>query len=78
MEVRFTHLEAFTKGMIVVWRYEESGEGVEVSITHELKFRMPLLAPLAEPVIASGFIAPVARKTLATFKGILESEARGR
>ncbi|CAN5263060.1 hypothetical protein BH23VER1_BH23VER1_05940 [soil metagenome] len=76
MEVHFTHLRAFTKGMVVVWRYEPQDDGtVKVTITHDLKFRVPVLAPLAEPIIGRGFIDPVANKTLATFKAILEAEA---
>lgn len=76
MEVHFTHLKAFTKGMVVVWRYEATPEGpVKVSITHDLNFRVPWLAWLAEPIISKGFIDPVAGKTLATFKAILENEA---
>ncbi|MEZ5301793.1 MAG: SRPBCC family protein [Verrucomicrobiales bacterium] len=79
MEVHFTHLRAFTKGMVVVWKYEPlpeaEGGGVRVTITHDLNFRVAALAPLMEPIIAHGFIDPVASKTLATFKKILEAEA---
>lgn len=76
MEVHFTHLRAFTKGMKVIWRYEPTPDGpVRVSIVHDLVFRIPWLRWLAEPIIAHGFIEPVARRTLATFKGILEAEA---
>jgi ribosome-associated toxin RatA of RatAB toxin-antitoxin module len=78
MEVHFTHLRAFTKGMVVVWRYEPTAGGaVNVSITHDLDFRVKWLRWLAEPVISKGFIDPVAGKTLATFKMILEAEAQG-
>ena len=37
MEVRFTHLKAFTKGMHVVWQFRETPEGVHVEIVHDLK-----------------------------------------
>ena len=47
-EVRFRHLKAFTKGMEVVWTFEETPEGVRVSILHDLEFRIPALAPLAD------------------------------
>ncbi len=76
MEVHFTHLRAFTKGMVVVWKYEPQPDGaVKVTISHDMKFRIPALAALAEPIIAHGFIEPVATKTLATFKRILEAES---
>jgi len=77
MEVHFTHLKAFTKGMVVVWKYEPTPEGpVKVTITHDLKFRVPFLSVLAEPIIGHGFVEPVARKTLTRFKKILEEEQR--
>lgn len=71
-EVRFHHLKAFTKGMHVVWTFEETPGGVVVEIVHDLKFRIPFLAPLAEPIIGNGFIRPVANKTLQCMKAYLE------
>ena len=74
-EVHFNHLRAFTKGMHVVWNYEPTADNrVLVTITHTQNFRLPWLAWFAEPVIDRGFIEPVANKTLATFKSILEAE----
>jgi len=71
-ELRFTHLKAFTKGMVVVWKYEEEGDGVRVTILHDLKFRIPPLAPVADLIIGKFFIDYVARRTLGTFKVLLE------
>ena len=71
-EVRFRHLKAFTKGMEVVWTFEQTPEGVRVSIMHDLKFRMPALAPLAEPIIGGFFISHVAGRTLECMKKFLE------
>lgn len=74
-EVHFNHLRAFTKGMHVVWTYEPTGDNrVLVTITHVQNFRLRWLAWFAEPIIDRGFIEPVANKTLATFKAILEAE----
>lgn len=72
-QMRFRHLRAFTKGMEVVWLYEDTPQGVRVTIKHDMRFRIPALAFVMEPLIARGFIAPVATKTLATFKRLLES-----
>lgn len=72
-EVWFTHLRAFTKDMVVVWRYEQQTEGVAVSITHDLNFRVRALAPLMNWLIGHHFIHPVATRTLATFKKLLEA-----
>ncbi|MGA3171884.1 MAG: SRPBCC family protein [Chthoniobacteraceae bacterium] len=72
-EVRFRHLKAFTKGMTVVWTFEETAEGVRVSIAHDLAFRVRALAPLAEQIIGGFFIGHVAGRTLQCMKGYLEA-----
>lgn len=77
MEVRFHHLKAFTKGMEVVWTFRETPEGVLVEIRHDLKFRVPALAPLMEPIIGGFFIHHVANKTLHCMKVYVESRANG-
>jgi ribosome-associated toxin RatA of RatAB toxin-antitoxin module len=75
MEIQFTHLRAFTKGMGVVWSFEEKPEGTLVRIVHVMKFRIPALAPIAEPIIGGFFIDNIAHKTLACFKTHLEGAA---
>src|SRR5437868_4419577 len=72
MEVRFHHLKAFTKGMNVVWTFQETPDGVRAEITHDLRFRIPALAPIAELIIGSLFIHPIASKTLRCIKEYLE------
>ncbi len=71
-EMHFHHLRAFTKGMDVVWTYEQQAGAVKVSIFHELRFRVPALAPMAEKIIGGFFIDNIAHKTLHTFKKYLE------
>jgi ribosome-associated toxin RatA of RatAB toxin-antitoxin module len=73
LEIRFVHLQAFTKGMAVVWSFEEKPEGTLVRIVHALRFRVPLLAPIAEPIIGGLFIENIANKTLRTFKTHIEA-----
>jgi ribosome-associated toxin RatA of RatAB toxin-antitoxin module len=73
-EIHFHHLKAWTKGMHVVWFFKETPAGVLVEIVHDLRFRIPLLAPLAEPIIGHGFIYPVASKTLRCMKAYLETQ----
>jgi len=75
VEVRFHHLKAFTKGMRVVWTFNETPSGVLVEIVHDLQFRIPPLAPLANPIIGNFFIQHVASETLRHMKTHLE--ARG-
>jgi ribosome-associated toxin RatA of RatAB toxin-antitoxin module len=72
MEVRFHHLKAFTKGMEVVWTFQETPGGVIVEITHDLAFRIPFLAPVAVPLIGNFFIHHVANKTLRCMKEYVE------
>jgi ribosome-associated toxin RatA of RatAB toxin-antitoxin module len=73
-EVRFRHLKAFTQGMRVVWTFREGPAGVLVEISHELNFRVPALAPLADPIIGTFFIHHVANKTLRYMKAYLEAQ----
>ena len=72
-EIHFNHLKAFTRGMHVVWTFTDVPDGVRVEILHELNFRIPLLAPIMEPIIGNFFIGNVANKTLKCMKKYLES-----
>lgn len=77
-EMRFEHLRAWTKGMKVVWHYEENtAGGTDITLAHELAFRWPVLAPIAEPIIGGFFIDHIAGRTLRTFKVLLEQEVQG-
>jgi ribosome-associated toxin RatA of RatAB toxin-antitoxin module len=76
MEVRFHHLKAFTKGMNVVWTFEETADGVVVTIAHDLQFHVKILAPFAEPIIGDFFIHHVANKTLQCMKTYVERPAK--
>ncbi|MDQ3626502.1 MAG: SRPBCC family protein, partial [Verrucomicrobiota bacterium] len=73
-EVRFHHLKAFTKGMRVVWTFEETPDGVLVKIIHDLRFRVPALAPVADRIIGGFFIDHIANQTLRCMKAHLESQ----
>jgi ribosome-associated toxin RatA of RatAB toxin-antitoxin module len=74
-EIHFHHLKAWTKGMRVVWTFSESGDGVLVAISHDLRFRIPPLAPIMNPIIGSFFIHDVANKTLRCMKAYVEEGA---
>ena len=77
-EVRFHHLKAFTKGMFVVWTFKETPAGVLVEIAHDLNFRVPAVAPLAEPIIGDFFIHHIANRTLQCMKAHLENKGKWR
>ena len=74
MEIRFLHLKAFTRGMRVIWTFKETPAGVLVEIQHQLRFRIPALAPIAEPIIGGFFIHHVANQTLSAMKAHLEKQ----
>ena len=73
IEVRFRHLKAFTKGMRVVWTFQEVPTGVLVEIEHDLAFRVKILAPIADKIIGDFFIHHVANKTLRCMKSYVEA-----
>jgi ribosome-associated toxin RatA of RatAB toxin-antitoxin module len=75
LELHFEHLRKFTKGMKVVWTLTPTRDGTRVEIVHDLKFRVPALAWLAEPVIGGFFVGHIAGRTLARFKEYLEDGA---
>jgi ribosome-associated toxin RatA of RatAB toxin-antitoxin module len=72
-EVRFNHLKAWTKGMQVVWTFQETPAGVLVEIAHEMRFRIPALAPIVDPIVGDFFIHNVANKTLRCMKAHVET-----
>ncbi len=73
-EIRFKHLKAWTKGMKVVWKFRPLAVGVEVQIIHDLTFRVPPLAPVAEPIIGVFFINYIATQTLRHMKAHVEKK----
>lgn len=72
LELHFVHQRSWTKGMKVVWTLTPTRDGTRVEIVHDLRFRVPPLAWLAEPIIGGFFIEHIAGLTLATFKEIVE------
>jgi ribosome-associated toxin RatA of RatAB toxin-antitoxin module len=75
LELHFLHLAKWTKGMKVVWTLTPTRDGTRVEIIHNLRFRLPFLAWLAEPIIGGFFISHVANRTLTEFKALLENES---
>lgn len=72
-EIRFRHLTAFTRGMVVVWRFRQDPEGIEVNIVHDLHFPVPVVGRwVADRIIGRFFIDHVARLTLRYMKGHVE------
>ena len=74
-EIHFHHLKAWTKGMRVVWTFSETGNGVLVTISNELRFRIPALGAIVDPIIGDFFIHNIANKTLRCMKAYVEARA---
>jgi ribosome-associated toxin RatA of RatAB toxin-antitoxin module len=74
-EIHFHHLKAWTKGMRVVWTFSDAPDGVLVTISHDLRFRIPVLALFVDPIIGDFFIHNVANKTLHCMKAHVEAGA---
>ena len=72
LEIHFHHLEAWTKGMRVIWTFSDTPDGVLVTISHDLRFRIPALSPIVDPIIGDFFIHKIANKTLRCMKAYLE------
>ena len=72
-ELHFLHLRKWTRGMRVVWKLTPTRSGTRVEIIHDMHFRWPWLAWLAEPVIGRLFISHIAGKTLHCMKKHVES-----
>ena len=74
-EIHFDHLKAWTKGMHVVWTFSDTPDGVLVTISHDLRFRIPALSPIVKPIIGDFFIHNIANKTLRCMKAYVEARA---
>ena len=75
LEIHFHHLKAWTKGMRVVWTFSDTPNGVLVTISHDLRFRIPILAPIVDPIVGDFFIRNVANKTLRWMKAYVEARS---
>jgi ribosome-associated toxin RatA of RatAB toxin-antitoxin module len=75
LEIHFHHLKSWTKGMRVVWTFSDTVDGVLVEISHDLRFRITVLAPIFDLVIGDFFIHNVANKTLRCMKAYVEARA---
>ena len=78
-QLHFEHLRSAlnaTKGMIVVWHFTETPNGVQVEITHDLDLRWPLIGGLVgRYIVGLFFIHHIASRTLAGLKRKVESHS---
>jgi ribosome-associated toxin RatA of RatAB toxin-antitoxin module len=75
--IRFQHVRGITRGMDVLWSFEEEGGGTRARVDHTLDFKVPVVGRwLAERVIAREFIEPIVAKTLGCFRALAERRAK--
>ena len=76
-QLYFKHLKsAFnaTRGMVVIWHFHETPEGVRVEITHDLELHWPLIGGfVSKYIVGLFFIHHIATRTLAGLKRKVES-----
>ncbi|MGH7715799.1 MAG: SRPBCC family protein, partial [Vulcanimicrobiaceae bacterium] len=71
--IAFVHLQGWTRGMEVEWRFLPIPGGTRVEIEHRLRFRAPFAADwLGRHVVSDFFIDFVAQRTLAGMKLLAE------
>ncbi len=74
--IYFRHVRGWTRGMDVVWSFEERGSQTHVSIVHDVAFHFPVAASLIERLIVTPFfIEGIARRTLSRMKSLAEGRA---
>jgi ribosome-associated toxin RatA of RatAB toxin-antitoxin module len=75
-QLYFRHLKSAlnaTRGMIVVWHFTETPEGVRVEITHDLELHWPLIGGfVGKYIVGLFFIHHIANRTLAGLKRKVE------
>ena len=77
--IRFQHVRGITRGMDVLWSFEEERGGTRARVDHTLDFRVPVVGRwLAERVIAREFIEPIVAKTLVCFRALAERRAKAK
>lgn len=74
--IRYTHVRGVTRGMEVEWRLASSGDGVDVTIVHDLSLRWPFIGrAVADWIIGPQFIGPISGATLRRIKWLVEQPA---
>jgi ribosome-associated toxin RatA of RatAB toxin-antitoxin module len=71
--IAFKHVGGVTKGMEVEWLFKSKGDGVEVTIVHDLELNWPLIGGIAANwVVGPVFVDAIAGRTLRVVKELAE------
>ncbi len=77
--IRYTHVRGVTAGMEVEWRLAPAGDGVAVTIVHDLSLRWPIVGrAVADWIIGPQFVGPISGATLRRIKWLVEQPAASR
>ena len=73
--IAYRHIWGPTRGMDVAWRFQETPDGVHVSITHRFHPPWPVVGNMVtDHIIGPRFIEHVAGLTLSAIKKFVERE----
>jgi ribosome-associated toxin RatA of RatAB toxin-antitoxin module len=73
-QLRFEHLSYLTRGMNVVWQFEDAPGGVRITISHDLESRIPVIGNIfADQVVGNFVINYIAPLTLEGLRRKLEA-----
>jgi hypothetical protein len=77
-QLHFEHIRSTlnaTRGMVVVWHFTETPEGIHVEITHDLELHWPVIGGfVGKYIVGQFFIHHIASRTLAGVKRKAESQ----
>jgi hypothetical protein len=77
-QLHFEHIRSAlnaTRGMVVVWHFTETPEGIQVEITHDLELHWPVIGGfVGRYIVGHFFIHHIASRTLAGVKRKAESQ----
>jgi ribosome-associated toxin RatA of RatAB toxin-antitoxin module len=78
-QLYFKHLKSAlnaTRGMVVVWSFTPTADGIRVEITHDLELRWPVIGGfVGKYIVGLFFIHHIATRTLAGLKRKVESQS---
>ena len=70
----YKHTDGLTRGMWVEWAFIPFGDGVRVTITHEMNLSRPLIrSRIGRWIVAHFFVKTIADRTLKHIKALAEA-----
>jgi ribosome-associated toxin RatA of RatAB toxin-antitoxin module len=74
-QVYYKHIGGATRGMEVLWTLENEGDGVRVTIVHEMTLSIPIVrSVIGRWIVGRFFVHHIAGRTLLRIKELAEKE----